>query len=290
MRCFHPYAIAGTLAFLGIGGAAALGGLGCGDDIGMYGPASGCAIDAGCGINSSGGGPAPDGGGTTTSSSSGTGGSVAVGELRGDVEQFADATFLTTTGSPVQGAINILLSPASGPQINVPYGGSNGTTFDVMSVPSGAGWVSVQDQSQGANGIWSTITPLTLPQLGTVVLPVVSQSTFTNLAGSLPTVQLAGVSMQAAQIVLLLQYNGQPFSGVSVTSGAGGAIVAYDVGPGVYSDQATTTSSGGTIILFNAGGSGMATIGITNTTLMKSYTLTVPATNGAVTVAGFNLD
>ncbi len=72
------------------------------------------------------------------------------------------------------------------------YGGANGTSFDVMNVPSRVGWAYVEDAGNGANGIWPTITQFSVPQLSNIAIPVVTQQLFTNLASDLPSVQLTG--------------------------------------------------------------------------------------------------
>ncbi len=274
-------------------GAVIAGGLGCSPDLSMYPPIEGCSLDAGrCG-GPSGGGTGPGtgvgGAGGNVTTSTGSGG-VAVGELRGDVEPFTSTTFTMISGTPMAGAATIVFTPASGPPINVGYGGANGTSFDVMKVPGGEGWGYVQDACNGADGIWPTITQFSVPQLSNIAIPVVTQQLFANLASDLPTVQLTGVSPQAAQIVLLLTL-AEPCrsQALQVTGGSGAATGVYDIGPGTYSDSATMTGSGGTIILFNSGGSGMTTITVTSMQLTKSYPLPVYITAGAVTVAGYDL-
>jgi hypothetical protein len=277
----------GALALTALAGVAALTWLACGDDIDMYPPASGCAEDAGCGVSSGGGVFGNDGG--TTSTGTGTGGGITVGELTGTIAAFADATFETITPNALTGSAQIVLQPTSGSTITIPYSGSTATTFDQMDVPSGSYWVTVEDESAGANGIWNTITSLQMPQVAAVTFPVVLKSTFANLASNLPSVQSQGVNAASAQVVLLLQYNNAPFSGAQVTAGQNGGVIAYDQGPGTYSDTATTTGSAGTVILFNAGGSETLTIGLASTTLGRTWTVQVYVAPGAVTVAGFDL-
>jgi hypothetical protein len=200
-------------------------------------------------------------------------------------------TFPSTASATLTTAANIVIQPASGSQIMVPYAGATGTsTFDAMGVPAGPAWVYVADQSMGAANIWSTISQVSVPQLGSVTLPVVDQRIFANIASSLPSVQLKGVSTQAAHVVLLLQHQLVAYKGVQVTGGSAGAAVVYDTGPGIYSDQATATGTGGTIILFDAAPSGLSTILITDPALMKTYSVAVFTAAGAVTVARFDLE
>ncbi len=211
-------------------------------------------------------------------------------ELTGTVERVDTPDFSTTAPTSLTGAANIVIQPATGTQIVVPYGGSAPTTFDAMNVPAGPAWVYVQDQSMGSSGIWSTISVVSLPQLGPVVLPVVDEIFFTNLASNLPSVQIKGVSTQAAHVVLLLQHLGAPYKGVQVTGGSAGAQVVYDTGPGTYSDQSTATGTGGTVILFDAALSGLSTITLTDPVLAKSYTVPVFTATGAVTLVAFDLE
>lgn len=283
MRFLHP-----CCAFLPL---LAVSLLGCPqDNVGNYGPPpSGCILDTGtCGAGSPGGGGMKDAG--TGSDGGGTGGAQGASELTGSVARMETPDFTTVSPTPLTGAANIVIQPASGPQIMVPYGGMNPTTFDAMSVPAGLSWIYVQDQSGGASGIWSTVSAVNVPQLAPIVLPVVDQQLFTSVAAGLPSVQLKGVSTQAAHIVLLLQHQGAPYKGVQLTSGSAGATVVYDIGPGTYSDQATATSTGGTILLFNAGVTGLTTISLTDPALMKTYQVALFTATGAVTIAGFDLE
>jgi hypothetical protein len=93
------------------------------------------------------------------------------------------------------------------------------------------------------------------------------------------------VSPQAAQIVLVLTHGGAPYQGVSVSGGVGSAQVAYDIGPGSYSDTTTATSTGGTILLFNVGTTGTTTVNLTDTATMTAlHPVTVPTAAQAATL------
>jgi hypothetical protein len=269
-------------------GSIALAAVACGSSLSKYPPLEGCSFDAGvCSEGPGGGVLLPDAG---TTSSSGTGGSSAASDLTGTVARIDSPTFMGRAPTSLTTAASIVVQPASGSQITVPYGGTAGTSFDAMSVPAGPAWVYVADQSMGGAGIWSTISPVSVPQLAPIVLPVVDQGIFANVASSLPSVQLRGVSAGAAHVVLILQHQGAPYQGVQVTGGSAGAVVVYDTGPGVYSDQATATGTGGTIILFDAGLSGLSTIQLTDPLAMKTYSVAVFTATGAVTLASFDLE
>jgi hypothetical protein len=189
---------------------------------------------------------------------------------------------------PWAGPAKIALYFMTSPEIDATYGGMGPSTFDLKSVPNGKAWVAVVDQSM--SGVWSTVSPLSLPQITAVALPVIDQSVVTSIASSLPTVQAKGVSQSLAHVVLLLQHAGAPYKGVTVSGGTGGGLVAYDLGPGTYSDTATATGAAGTVLLFDTNLSSYATITITDPALSKSWPVTVLTGAGTITLASFDLE
>jgi hypothetical protein len=161
----------------------------------------------------------------------------------------------------------------------------------LVNVPVGVSWLLVQDLSNGAAGIYSTFSAATLPVVPSLTLPVVDQSVLTSIASNLPNLTLqGGVSPLAAHVVLTLTQNDAPAAGISLTGGAGGGEVVYDIGPGTFSETATATGSGGTIIVFNAGLQGPDTITLTNAATMASYTVPVETGHGVVTLVSLDLD
>lgn len=277
-----PVLVSALLGAAGLAGVA----FGCGDPLASYPPIQGCDNDAGTCSFGAGAGPGPDAGTTST----GTGGAQGTSELTGTVERISDTSFTTVSPASLTSAANIVLQPASGAQITVPYGGTAGTTFDLMNVAAGGAWALVQDESGGAAGIWSTISAVSVPQLAPIILPVVDQGIFTTALSNSPTIATQGIAATASHVVLVLQHQGAPYKGVQVTGGAGGAVVVYDNGPSVYSDTFTATGSAGMVILVNSALSGLTTVTLTDPTLMKSYTVALYTATGAVTLAGFDLE
>jgi hypothetical protein len=236
--------------------------------------------------------PSGIGGNGTTSSTAtamGTGGGVASSDLTGTVHRIVSPNF-ADTGMAFSGAATISVYPAVGSQIDVPYGGSAGSTFDAKGVGAGEAWLFVKDQTVGTAGVWSTVSSVSVPQITPVALPVVDQALITTLAGSLPTVKARGVSTSAAHVVFLIQHAGAPYQGVMVTAGAGGATIVYDTAPGAYSDTATATGAAGTAILFDAGLSGMVSVTLTDPAQGKSWPVSVLAGAGAITLAPEDLE
>jgi len=102
--------------------------------------------------------------------------------------------------------------------------------------------------------------------------------------------QTGGLNTAASHVVLQLTQNGTPYAGLTVTSGSGSAVVAYDTGGCSYGGT-TSTGTGGTIILFNSGLSGPVTITVMDTTTMQTFPLpTLLTAQGAVTLATAALD
>ena len=225
---------------------------------------------------------------SNSSSSAGTGGAVSTSELKGTIDKITSPDF-SDTASAFSGAATVKVYPAVGSEIDVPFAGTP-PTFDAKNVAAGKAWFFVQDQSMGASGIWSTVSSVTVPQISSVVLPVIDAALVTSIASTLPAVQAKGVSQKSAHVVLLLQHGGAPYKGVQVSSGGGGAIVAYDIGQGLYSDAATSTGAAGTVILFDTSLSGLASITITDTALAKSWPVSVLTGAGAFTLATFDLE
>src|SRR5262249_40103346 len=146
-------------------------------------------------------------------------------------------------------------------------------------VAAGKAWIVVNDASMGASGVWSTVSSISVPQISSITVPVVDQALVTSIAGSLPSVAAKGVSTKSAHVVLLLQHAGAPYKGAQVSGATGGAVVAYDSGPGTYSDTATATGAAGTVLLFDTSLSGMTSVTITDPALNKSWP--VPLLTGA---------
>ena len=136
---------------------------------------------------------------------------------------------------------------------------------------------------------------MNLSALTPVELQVIDLGNLENIADSLPSVSITGVDTSASQIIVIVNGPaGTPLPGVSVAGNPAGGAVVYDAGDGVYDDGAAATGSGGTIILFNAGLDGDATLTLSYTspaTMMPATkSLTVKGAAGAATIGAIQLD
>jgi hypothetical protein len=230
----------------------------------------------------------PGAGGGTTTTSTGAGGASGTSELSGNIELITSGCF--NMGSTFNGTANLVIQPAGGSPITVGIGGTNPQTFDVKGVPSSSAWLLVQDTTMGGAGIFSTLSYWTLPQPPGIQVPVVDSGMFTSLASSIASIQLmGGISTQAAHVVMQLSHGAGPYQGVTVTGGTGSATVVYDQGQCTYTDQTTKTGPAGTIILFNAGLSGAATIQLMDTSTMQSFSVPVFTGGGIVSLVRASL-
>jgi hypothetical protein len=247
----------------------------------------GCNINLGpCGVHLGGGMGTTGAGGATAST--GVGGSTGTSELSGNIELITSECF--NMGTMFNGTANLVIQPAGAAAVTVGIGGMNPETFDVTNVPSSSAWLLVQDTTMGGAGIFSTLSYWSLPQPPGIQVPVVDSGMFTSIAASIPSLQLGGgISTQAAHVVLQVSNGTGPYAGLAVTGGAGSATVVYDQGGCTYTDQTTMTGSAGTIILFNAGLSGAATIQLTDMNTMQSFSVPVYTGGGIVTLVSASL-
>ena len=213
------------------------------------------------------------------------GGATAASNLIGGVDIINAPTF-QDTGTAYSGTANIVALPPAGGTISAMFTGGSGATFDLMEVPAGESWILVQDKSGGAAGIMSTYSgPWGTPSPAQITLPALVSQLLANVSSDFQSPLIGGVSPLAAQVVLVVTRGGAPYQGVTVSGGAGSAQVAYDIGPGSYSDTTTATSTGGTIILFNVGPPGTTTVNLTDTATMTAlHPVTVPTAAQAATL------
>jgi len=263
-----------------LGFAAALALLGCQPSAERYPPPPGCegpdCDSVGPGSHTTG----PDGG----AGGQGTGGGATV-DQSGTVHRIFSPDFSDTTGTPYTGVATIHAGAKSGP-----YGGSTGTTFTLQGLPSGATWFEVEDTTPGGgSGVISTFSFAKVPVAGNFALPVLDLATLQNIGDTLPTVSVTGVSLSAAQVVLVVRQGTGFYKGLSVTGGTAGGKIAYDNGNGVYSDSSTETGAAGTVIVFNAGLAGSVDITVTDAALQKSWTIPIEAAPGVATLAYVDL-
>lgn len=254
-----------------------------------FGPPGACNPDAGlCPMTTSGGAGV---GATTGSTGVGGSGGVAPGTaVTGGVDLITEPDFIDSALVPYHAVATIDAYPQTGGMTSTTFGSATGagggsgvgSTFSFPSLPAGSTWFFVSPQNTAT--ALPTLSLANLPIPGTFTLPVVDPSTMQSAASGVQGLAGNGISAAAAQIVVLIQNAGVPYQGVKVTGATGGAVVAYDTGDGVYSDQATATGLAGTVILFNSGLRGRQTLTFTDMN-MKSNTVVVLAAQGAVTLA-----
>ena len=244
-----------------------------------------CPPDAGtdC-VGPTGGGSNSSGGGST--GSSGQGGSSGTNDVTGNVGVLSEVSFSQV--SPYIGASTIITTSNAGMSIDTPYGEMK-TSFTLLDVRTGPTWFYVQDQTVGATGIFSTHSVVNVPVSGSVTLPVVDRSVMQSIAGMLPSPIV--IDGTRGVMVLKIVRNGQPLSGVSLTTPLPGSTTVYDAGVGLYSNQVQQTGPAGVILAFNVDGPSSAQlIDLTLTDVnQQSFFVQVRYQAGSATFAGFEL-
>ncbi len=237
-----------------------------------------------CGVVTTGGGSNSSGGGG--SGGEGSGGSSATNDVQGNVGVLNDVAFSTI--APYIGDATIITTSTFGTIIEAPYG-DMAPTFTLPSVMSGSTWFFVQDQTVGATGIFSTHSVVNIPVAGQVTLPVVDRNVVFAIAGSLPAPII--VDDTKGVLVLKIVRNGQPLSGVALTTPLPGAELAYDTGIGLYSNQTKQTGPAGVILALNVDGPNAPEL--RDLTLIDAFGaaffIQVRIQAGAATFAGYQL-
>lgn len=243
-----------------------------------------CPPDAGtnCGIVTTGG----SNNSGSSSGDGGAGGSAASNDVSGNVGVLNDVGFSQV--APYIGAATIFTTSNTGSAIDAPYGDMM-PSFSLPSVMSGATWFFVQDQTLGATGIFSTHSVVSVPVSGAITLPVVDRQVIAAIAGSLPAP--IAIDDTRGVIVMKIVRNGQPLSGVSLTTPLSGATIVYDTGVGLYSNQVQETGPAGVILALNVDGPSAAEIvDLTLTDIaQQAFFVQVRLQAGAATFAGYDL-
>ena len=245
-----------------------------------------CEAGVGCGSAS---GTHVDGTGSGGGGGSGSGGG---GGATGQIIDVTGTVGLAVTAEldQIQSYDGLATIEGPGPKgttVKASFGGAAGKTFTLVGVVSGSDWLFVHDDTSGATGVLSTFSPHTLPSPTPITVPVVDQTLLQGIAQNQPGAPF--LDETRAQIILVLKQGGvMPASGVSVKSGAGGAILVYDQGPGIYTGQTTETGSAGVIVLLNAPAAQELTIELGLGT--KFYDVVIPTAAGAATVGRFDLE
>ncbi len=236
-------------------------------------------------MNPSGGGSAGNGGGGGTGGQGGQGGTLT-SDVTGNVGVLNEPSFAQI--GPYLGAATLFATSNTGMLLEAPYGDAV-STFSLPSVMSGTQWIFVRDETVGGTGILSTHSAVRVPVSGPVTLPVVDRNVLASIAATLP----APIVIDTARAHLLIKVtrNGQPLSGIKLTTPLPGAEIVYDTGVGLYSNQTTLTGPAGVILVFDVDAPQMAELrGFTLTDAGgQGFTVELPIQAGAATVAGFAL-
>lgn len=266
----------------------ALGTAGCVDDRNDPHAGPACTTPSGCGTISHPTTTGGEGGSGSGSGGAGVGGGSA--DVTGTVKLLADPAFLQTQVASYEGKATIVAEPAAmGQPVTAPYGEGE-ITFTLEGVPSGAAWMTVRDETDGATGVLSTMTLQTVPSATPIVLPVLERLTLENVAATL--VGQPPIEDGKAHIAVALQRDGAPLEGVSVDGGSVfGGIVAYDEGtPGDYSNDVLATGAAGTILILDAEPpvGGKLVLNVVDD-LGNVYPLDLRAAADTMVIAGFEL-
>ncbi|MDI3286335.1 hypothetical protein [Polyangium sp. 15x6] len=234
----------------------------------------------GC-VNPSGGSTASGGGG----GQGGEGGALS-SDVTGNVGVLNEPSFAQI--GPYAGAATIFATSSTGMPLEAPYGDMV-TSFSLPSVISGTPWIFVRDETIGATGILSTHSAVRVPSSGPVTLPVVDRNVLSSIASTLPAPLV--IDTTRAHLIIKVSRNGQPLSGVTLTTPLPGAEIAYDTGVGLYSNQTNLTGTAGVILAFDVDAPQTAeqrTFTLTDAA-QQGFMIQLPIQAGAATVAAFTL-
>lgn len=220
---------------------------GCGSPESNLPPRDPCPEGSpGCITTTGGGSGSGSGGNSSSSGAGGAGGGTTSNDVSGTVITLAEPTFSVST--PYLNDATILTISAAAQPISAPYGAAM-PKFSLSSVMNGLTWFFVRDETVGAAGILSTHSVLSVPVAGAVTLPVVDRNMLSTIIATLPAPALLDTAK--SHLVMKIARNGQPLSGVKLSTSLPGAIIAYDDGPGIYTNQAQQTGAAGVVIAFN---------------------------------------
>lgn len=251
-----------------------------------HGPPSACKTGDRCG---------PVLGGTTPVDSDG--GAGGAGGESGAPGSVSGAVVVLTSAELDQSAAFSGKATISGPRAgggvaSVPYESAT-TGFVLDNLVGGSQFLLVHDETNGGTGIYSTFSLQKVPS-AKAVLPVIDRTVLDGIASSLPAA--TSVEPGLAHLILEFARDDLPLAGVQLTQAVGGAaLVAYDQGLGVYSNQASQTGTAGVLLILNVAPPA-ATGGVSGTVTIRvadpqgtPFALEVPAAADSVTLAGFAL-
>lgn len=265
--------------------AAVLGSLAaaCGPAETDVGPRPPCPADAGTCTTTSGGNGTAGGG---QGGGGGTGGGSQSNDVHGSVGVLKNSSFSMI--SPYAGAATIFAPTTGGTVMSAPYSDMS-PTFDIADVTPGKTWFFVRDETVGATGILSTHSLLDVPAGNNVMLPVLDRYVLNEIAGMLPAPTT--LADGKAHLVLFFTRNGQPLSGVTVSTALPGAVMAYDNGIGIYTNQTTLTGPAGVSLVLNLDAPVTAELRTLTLTDVngQGYMIQLPVQSSAATFAAFEL-
>jgi hypothetical protein len=234
-------------------GTLALVSLGCGDEKerapGISDCVGECPSGGGVGVS-----PQPEAGTDAQDS-----GDAAVTSFLGQVVVFQDTGF--SQMSPFMGS-GLVYVPTSSGQKEVPVAGDAGV-FTADDVLVGYSWFTVvpDTASVDAGPVGTVLVPTwsavdVQPSAATSKpVPLMNVTLLNTIYSSLSSPTVAGAD--AAQVVVVFERDdGQRVSNVTIVNAPTSEHVAYDVGLGGYSEEATATGDMGVAILVNAIGAG----------------------------------
>jgi len=216
----------------------------------------------------------------------GVGGSGAQSSVVGTVVVLATPSFDQIVGYDGAATVVALDSKLSRLADDPVSGGADGT-FQLDEIPGGPFWLFVDDDTNGATGVFSTYTRQIAPA-SAVAAPVVDVAVLTSIGqGLLPPVL---PSADDAQVFVELVRNGAALPNVQVVNAQSAEVVAFDNGPSDFSTGFDTTGSFGRILILNLAASGqrLFTLQLIDDT-GASFSVEMPIASGAATVVGFEI-
>lgn len=178
-------------------------------------------------------------GGTGGGASGGTGGTGGSGDVQGTIIRLEEETFSVATSFFGTGVNVAYPDAALAPQTTTVVNGA----FTLTNAASGLQWLKA-DVTDFSIQAWSTYSfhdlnaaGLEVPIIGTAVLEGIGQTLAPPLV------------VDASRMHVVVKTGA---SGIQLATNFTGATIAYDVGAGQYSTNATQTGAGGVILVLNS--------------------------------------
>lgn len=254
---------------------------GCGSVDSDLPPKPPCPEDAAGCVTTTGGGSTSNGTG-----GGGVGGNASSNDISGTLGVLNEPTFSVV--APYVGEATIMTTSDMSKPIESPYGAAM-PTFKLPSVQKGLTWFFVRDETVGGTGILSTSSVLAVPAAGPVTLPVIDLTMLSTIVSTLPAPTVLDTAK--AHLVMKIVRNGQPLAGATLNTPLPGAIIAYDTGAGLYSNQTKQTGPAGVVLVFNADAPSNGELRELQLTdvVGQAYTVTIRMAAASASYAGFDL-